>query len=134
MSPDLTIRPVSAAAAGAETPLASHPFRTRTTPDAAQKFEAFVLQTFIQEMMPKTAEGVFGSGLAGDFWRSLLSEKVAEQVAERGSLGIADIVRTADHTAPVRSGGLVPLEVLSHISTLGAADASALDAQLISGD
>lgn len=121
MSADLAIRPLSATDAAAETPVAaSRPFHTTKAVDPAQKFEAFVLQTFIQDMMPKTTEGVFGSGIAGDFWRSLMSEKIAEQVAERGSLGIADMVR-AGHITPTRPSGLVPMEVLSRLSTLEAA-------------
>jgi Rod binding domain-containing protein len=56
-------------------------------------FEAFVLQSFLQEMLPKKAEGVYGSGIAGDVWRSMLAEKLAFEVTERGGIGIADQVR-----------------------------------------
>jgi Rod binding domain-containing protein len=61
--------------------------------DAAEQFEAFVLQSFIQEMLPKEAEGVFGSGLSGDVWKSMLAEKLGAEVSERGGLGIADQIR-----------------------------------------
>jgi hypothetical protein len=67
--------------------------RKITVADAAQEFEAFVLQAFIQEMLPKNAENVFGRGTAGDIWRSLLSEKFAAELAHRGTLGIAETVR-----------------------------------------
>lgn len=120
LSADLTIRPLAAASVAAETALAARAGRVREVPDAAQKFEAFVLQTFIEEMLPKEAEGVFGSGVSGDFWRSLMAEKIAEQVAERGNLGIADLVRAGD-TAPARPRGSLSLEVMSHLSTLDAA-------------
>ena len=119
MTADLTIRPAAAAAANAESVVTSRAGRVRETPDAAQKFEAFVLQTFIQEMMPKEAEGVFGSGVSGDFWRSLLAEKVAEQVAERDTLGIADMVR-GNRDVPVRAGGMPSLDVLTQLSKLDA--------------
>jgi Rod binding domain-containing protein len=77
------------AAAGANT------FSPRKTSDAPKEFEAFFLQSVIQEMLPKDAEGVYGSGIAGDIWRSMLSEKLAFEVAERGGLGIADQVRAS---------------------------------------
>jgi Rod binding domain-containing protein len=68
----------------------------KSTRDVPKEFEAFVLQTFIQEMLPKDAEGVYGTGIAGDIWRSMLSEKLAFEVAERGGLGIADQVRASE--------------------------------------
>ena len=117
MAADLTIRPVSETKAAAESPLASRPGTVKKTPDAAQKFEAFVLQSFIQEMMAQSGEGVFGSGISGDFWKSMMSEKIAEQVAERGSMGIADYVREG-HVPPVRPNSLASLEVMQHLSAL----------------
>jgi peptidoglycan hydrolase FlgJ len=53
------------------------------------RFEALVLQTFIQSMLPKDAECVYGKGLSGDMWQSMLAEKIAEQVTQRGGIGIA---------------------------------------------
>ncbi|WP_181168318.1 MULTISPECIES: rod-binding protein [unclassified Mesorhizobium] len=61
-----------------------------------KKFEAMVLQTFIQNMMPKDTEGVYGKGLAGDMWKSQLAERVADVMAERGGIGIAKSL-LADH-------------------------------------
>ncbi len=133
MNADLTIRSVVEPAAHADPALAVRPGRVHDAPDAAQKFEAFVLQTFIQEMMPKEAEGVFGSGVAGDFWRSLMAEKVAEQVAERGNLGIADLVRGGGSAVPVRPGGVPSLDVLNHLSTLDASSFASPDDDLKSG-
>lgn len=68
-------------------------FATAKKPDAAQQFEAFVLQSFVEQMMPKEASSVYGSGLAGDYWKSMLSEKLAGVLAERGDIGIAEYVR-----------------------------------------
>lgn len=68
-------------------------FSARTARDVPKEFEAFVLQSFIQEMLPKKADGVYGSGIAGDIWRSMLAEKLAFEVTERGGIGIADQVR-----------------------------------------
>lgn len=58
-------------------------------PDASRKFEAMVLQTFISSMLPKNAEGTYGQGVAGDMWKSMMAEKLAGVVAERGGIGIA---------------------------------------------
>jgi Rod binding domain-containing protein len=67
--------------------------------DPAKKFkhfEAMVLQTFIQNMLPKDTEGVYGKGLAGDMWKSQLAERVADVMADRGGIGIAKSL-LADH-------------------------------------
>ena len=66
---------------------------TKGTPEAPAEnfkhFEAMVLQTFIQNMLPKDAEGVYGKGLAGDMWKSQLAEHLAGVVADNGGIGIA---------------------------------------------
>lgn len=61
-----------------------------------KRFEAMVLQTFIQNMLPKDAEGVYGKGLAGDMWKSQMAEHIADVMAERGGIGIARSM-LADH-------------------------------------
>jgi flagellar protein FlgJ len=61
-----------------------------------KRFEAMVLQTFIQNMLPKDTEGVYGKGLAGDMWKSQLAERLADLMAERGGIGIAKSM-LADH-------------------------------------
>jgi hypothetical protein len=57
--------------------------------EAYVKFEALLVQNMIEAMMPKDMEAVFGSGTAGNVWKSMLAEKVAMQIAESGALGIA---------------------------------------------
>jgi Rod binding domain-containing protein len=57
---------------------------------AFQRFEAVVLQNFLQNMMPKDSEAVFGSGLAGDMWKSELAQQLADVMASRGGIGIAN--------------------------------------------
>lgn len=112
MTADLTIRPITETPVASAAQLAVRTPHVRKAADAAQKFEAFVLQSFIQEMMPETPESVFGSGISGDFWKSMMAEKIAEQVAERGNIGIADMIRNG-HVAPQRPGAFNPLDVLS---------------------
>ncbi|MGB3390095.1 MAG: rod-binding protein [Pseudaminobacter sp.] len=66
------------------------------TPASFVRFEAMVLQTFIQNMLPKDAETVYGKGIAGDMWKSMLAEQLAGVMAERGGIGIAERV-LGDH-------------------------------------
>ncbi len=60
------------------------------TPEAYRKFEAMVLQNFVQEMLPSENESVFGKGMAGDMWKSMMAEHLANVIAEGGGIGIAD--------------------------------------------
>ncbi|WP_295556050.1 rod-binding protein [uncultured Hyphomicrobium sp.] len=132
MPADLTVRPVSDAQAPSASALASRAAPARKTGDAAQKFEAFVLQSFIQEMMPETQESVFGAGISGDFWKSMMAEKIADQVAARGNIGIADTIR-AGHAVPVRPGGFNPLDVMSHTTATNDV-AGMLDVKPVNGE
>lgn len=61
-------------------------------PEAYQKFEAMVLQTFLQSMLPQDAESVYGGGIAGDMWKSFLAQELGQQMARAGGIGIADRV------------------------------------------
>lgn len=63
---------------------------------AYRKFEGIVLQTFIQSMLPKDAEQVYGKGVAGDMWKSMMAGRIADVMTERGGIGIADHL-LADH-------------------------------------
>lgn len=69
---------------------------------AAQEFEAFVLQSFVEAMLPKEAASAFGGGTAGAFWRSLLAEHVARELARAGGVGIARLV-APEGANPARS-------------------------------
>ena len=63
---------------------------TDATPKSYVDFEAMVLQTFVQSMMPKDAEDVYGEGMAGDMWKSMMSQQLGTVMADRGGIGIAD--------------------------------------------
>jgi peptidoglycan hydrolase FlgJ len=54
-----------------------------------EQFEAFVLQSFVESMMPKNSESVFGKGTAGGIWKSMLAEQIGAQIAKAGGVGIA---------------------------------------------
>jgi flagellar protein FlgJ len=66
------------------------------TPEAFVKFEAMVLQTFMQSILPGDTETVYGGGMAGDMWKSMLAQQIGEVMARRGGIGIADRV-IGDH-------------------------------------
>lgn len=59
-------------------------------PETYRKFEASVLSTMLQNMMPKESEEVYGKGSAGDFWKSMMAEQMADAVSKRGGIGIAE--------------------------------------------
>jgi hypothetical protein len=56
---------------------------------ARHQLESVFLSQFIGEMLPKDAQSAFGQGYAGDMWRQMLAERVADQMAASGRLGIA---------------------------------------------
>jgi Rod binding domain-containing protein len=60
------------------------------TPETYRKFEGMVLATFVQSMLPKEAGTVYGEGMSGDMWKSLLSQQLGTVMADRGGIGIAD--------------------------------------------
>lgn len=61
-----------------------------------QKFEAMVLQNFVQSILPEENEAVYGEGMSGDIWKSFLAKEIADQMAKAGGIGIADRV-LGDH-------------------------------------
>jgi flagellar protein FlgJ len=54
-----------------------------------RKFEAFILQTFVETMLPKESEQIFGKGTAGSVWKSMLAEQLGNQLAKGKGIGIA---------------------------------------------
>lgn len=58
-------------------------------PETYRKFEAMVLQNFIKSMLPESDE-VYGKGTSGEIWKGMMAEKIAEEIAKEGGIGIAD--------------------------------------------
>lgn len=56
------------------------------------QFEAMFLRQVLEDMLPKNANNVFGSGTAGGIWRSMLAEHLANSLADRNILGLAGAV------------------------------------------
>lgn len=65
-----------------------------------RKFEAFVLQTFVETMLPKESEEVFGKGTAGGVWKSMLAEQLGAQLAKGKGIGIAKQLAAARPAGP----------------------------------
>ena len=57
---------------------------------AHQEFEAYILQTFVESMLPKQAENTYGKGNAGSIWKSMLAEQIGAQLSKAGGIGIAE--------------------------------------------
>jgi len=65
-----------------------------------RKFEAFILQTFVETMLPKESEEVFGKGTAGGVWKSMLAEQLGAQLAKGKGIGIAKQLAAARPAGP----------------------------------
>ncbi len=60
--------------------------RTRET---YRRFEAMALANMLESSMTTSTSSFFGGGIAGDTWKSLLVEQIADQMAKAGGIGIA---------------------------------------------
>ena len=70
-------------------PATATPAPRRAASDAFSQLEAFVLKTFIESMLPANAETAFGKGTAGEIWKSMLAEQLANEMARSGQVGLA---------------------------------------------
>ncbi len=65
------------------------PTATRTEPlDPMQKFEAFLLQSWLEALLPKEGSGAYGHGPGADIWRSMMAEQLSTQVVRAGGVGL----------------------------------------------
>jgi flagellar protein FlgJ len=87
----------------------------KRTPDAYAKFEAFLVQTFVESMLPTDAPNVFGSGTAGKIWKSMLAEHLANEIAQGTAFGIAD--KIAKHREKRAKDGAPGVTASSHQDT-----------------
>lgn len=72
------------------------------SPESFKRFEAMVLQSFIQNMLPKEGAAVYGKGMAGEMWKSMMAENLAKVMAERGGIGIAERMLGEHYTAEAK--------------------------------
>ena len=54
-----------------------------------EQFEVTVLKSLFELMLPAKANSVFGSGFAGEVWRSMLADSLAGVAGKAGTAGIA---------------------------------------------
>jgi len=83
------------------------PVRTIKAPASGEvyrKFEAFILQTFVETMLPKDSEQIFGKGTAGGVWKSMLAEQLGSQLAKGNGIGIARQLAAANAAGPNGAG------------------------------
>ena len=78
-----------AGAADMRSHLPTAPGGTDKLGQARIQFEAMMLNSFVGALLPKDTGEVFGQGMAGDMWRSMLAEQVSTQIAKSGKLGLA---------------------------------------------
>jgi flagellar protein FlgJ len=106
-------------AAGATAPVSPRPGAPLSAAKKAQHMlESAFLTQFLDEMLPKDTPSAFGQGYAGDMWRSMLAQRVADQIAASGRLGIGDklfanrpIAERGDLLSPEQMRGLRPHDV-----------------------
>ncbi len=55
---------------------------------AARKFEAYIIQSFLEIVLPKEDQGAYGHGAAGGVWRSMMAEQLGTQIAKAGGVGL----------------------------------------------
>jgi Rod binding domain-containing protein len=95
--------PPIASAADMRTHLPATPGGPDRLGQAKTQFEAMMLNSFVSEMLPKDTGEVFGQGMAGDMWRSMLADQVSTQIAKSGKLGLARRL-FATHEVGLHSG------------------------------
>jgi peptidoglycan hydrolase FlgJ len=83
------------------------------------EFEASILKSFVDEIMPKNETDVYGEGTAGDIWKSMLSDQIARQIAKSGAFGIAKQLFSSH---PLASHRAVASSALADAAIAGAAN------------
>lgn len=56
--------------------------------DAKRGLETLLVKMMVDAMLPKEGQGFFTKGNAGGVWRSLLSEKLSQQMTQGDGLGM----------------------------------------------
>jgi flagellar protein FlgJ len=69
-------------------PASQMPIERSPAAEANRKFEAFLIQSCLQTILPKEEHGFFGQGAAGGIWRSMIAEQLGNQIAKAGGIGL----------------------------------------------
>jgi len=85
-----------------------------TVNPAYRKFEAFMLQSFVQSMFTSDTTATFGKGIAGEYWKSMMAEAMANKMADTGGVGIAKMLEAqaaqkvrAENSSTLALGGVI---------------------------
>lgn len=57
-------------------------------PSPFRKFEAYILQTWLEILLPRDGGIVYGHDQASGIWRSLMAEQLGNQLAKTNALGL----------------------------------------------
>lgn len=101
---DQSATKVSGAQSGAVNGAPVQVIKAPASGEVYRKFEAFILQTFVETMLPKESEEVFGKGTAGGVWKSMLAEQLGSQLAKGKGIGIARQLAAAQPARPDATG------------------------------
>jgi hypothetical protein len=114
--------PVAPYAGGVRDRLASLSPQAASDQKAARvqvEFEASILKTFVDAILPKNESDVYGQGEAGDIWKSMLADQIAKQIAKSGAFGISKRLFAThglpghDHSTIAQPGSSQPLARLT---------------------
>lgn len=100
-STDAELRSIVARMDASPSSAVQPPMDARTR--AYKGIEELVLQNLVENMLPKEDSSVFGSGTAGDVWRSMLAEQLAKEIGKTVDLGLdrgARAMHGAVHVTP----------------------------------
>lgn len=95
-----------------------NPQAASTVNPAYRKFEAFMLQSFVQSMFTSDTTATFGKGIAGEYWKSMMAEAMANKMADTGGVGIAKMLE-AEAAQKVRAENASTLALGGVIDDLG---------------
>lgn len=70
---------------------ANQPANVTSELSAAKKFEAIFVAQMMTSILPEDSE-YFGEGFAGDAWRSMMSEQLANVAVKQTDFGIAALI------------------------------------------
>ena len=88
-------------ASGAAAPGAAAPDKAAGQADSRMRkgmaaLEGVVLENMLNGMLRDSGSRLFGKGLAGEYWKSMMAGAIASQVAKHGGMGLAEaLVRRA---------------------------------------
>lgn len=74
---------------------ASNASPSNNVTSAMRKLDSLLLQQVVSTMLPEKSAVTWGSGLAGDVWRSMLSEHIANAMTRDGRVSVVGAVANA---------------------------------------